>query len=81
MYKAYCAHPSPTYPVACSGLSPTPTPTPNPTPTPAPTPTPIPLPLPLPLYNQVACSDESLEKVYRSQEVYERCVASGSRCG
>ena len=28
-----------------------------------------------------ACSDESLEKVYRSQEVYERCVASGSRCG
>ena len=41
--KAYCAHPSPPYPVACS--------------------------------------DESLEKVYKSQEVYERCVASGSRCG
>ena len=43
MYKAYCTHPSPPYPVACS--------------------------------------DESLEKVYKSQEVYGRCVASGSRCG
>ena len=32
-------------------------------------------------YITVACSDDSFEKVYRSQEVYERCVASGSRCG
>jgi hypothetical protein len=66
MYKAYCAHPSPTYPVACSGLIA------------LPLPLPVPYPYPYP-YNQVACSDDSLEKVYRSQEVYERCVASGSR--
>ena len=72
MYKAYCAHPSPTYPVACSGLIALPLP--------LPVPYRVPVPYPYP-YNQVACSDDSLEKVYRSQEVYERCVASGSRCG
>ena len=63
MYKAYCAHPSPTYPVACSGLIAlypyTPTRTRTPTPIPltltltltqplTPTPTPTPIPLPLP---------------------------------
>jgi hypothetical protein len=61
MYKAYCAHPSPTYSVACSGLIA------------LPLPLPVPYPYPYP-YNQVACSDDSLEKVYRSQEVYTSAV-------